>query len=301
MLHHEQAGKFTHLKPGATFADISPGDESWAFVLQPMGMPVTWEESGVVAASGHKLRAFAGRLDELFAGGVLLDLTALETLIDMGRGDLAGVRLVSTFMRKERETPVEELIDPAFGAEPERNYMTVDQVGLEARVGELEPLAGSRVISRFVNADRKPVGSAFILNENALGGRVAVCPYDLTIGSRTWLLNWHRKRQLTAVVDWLFRGNLPLTVAGGAWPLPIRTDFADRIMVSVMNASLDDWPEVEATVHTTRKVVRVSRLDETGKWIALPASDVTREGERVRFTSRAPLATLDLATFRIEL
>ncbi len=115
------------------------GHEPWADILQAMGLTVTWQDSAVIAVSGQRLAAYRDRLDQIFAGGVLMDLSALECLVAMGREGLAGVRLKSVFRRPERATPMEHISDGEFGGGPDYR-VTLDQAGLTVRVGELEAL-----------------------------------------------------------------------------------------------------------------------------------------------------------------
>ncbi|MBA3707607.1 MAG: hypothetical protein H0W83_02160 [Planctomycetes bacterium] len=298
ILHAEDGGDATHLTAGQDFSAISMGGEPWADILQAMGVGVSWQTADAVAVSGQKLRAHAAQLDELFAKGVLLDLSALETVIAMGRGDLVGVALASTFVRKDRATPMEELVDPAFGGAPHR-MVTVDHVGLTARVGELTLSAGARAISRLVDPDLHERMPGVVLFENRLGGRVAVYPYDLAGGMPTWFLNWHRQRQIAAVSAWLCRDRLPLMVSGGAYALPIRTDYPDRTLVSVMNLSLDEWPEVVVTTDSEGMGNRVQRLNREGAWVPVPAANALRSGVHLTITSRDAIGVMEVATFRI--
>ncbi|MBA2481446.1 MAG: hypothetical protein H0V44_12350 [Planctomycetes bacterium] len=298
MLHAEDGADSKQLENGQGFASLGLGGEPWADILQALGTGVTWTGSDAIAVSGQKLRAYGDRLDALFAKGVLLDLSALETVLSMGREDLVGVRIASTFIRKDRATPMESLEDPAFGGAKHR-LVTVDHVGLTARVGELVPLAGARAASHLVDPDLKPVLPGLVLFENRLGGRVAVYPYDLGNGMETWFLNWHRARQLEAVVAWLTRDRVPLRTSGGAYALPMRTDYADRVMITVMNLSLDAWPGVEFSCDLDRAGGQVQRLGDDGSWTPVPDADVQRIGRTLRVAAKMGIAPLDLATFRI--
>jgi hypothetical protein len=318
ILEHEQAGKRIRLDAGDDYGKLNLGADPWADIIQAMGATVAWgagstasstltrtgegssPPSGDAAAvSGKRIQPYLGELDALFAKGMLLDAGALQIILKEGREDLVGVRMPEVFERRERITPAEELTDEQFGRTG-HDYMTIDHLGLEARLGVLEPLAGARVISRLVDCDRKPVLPGVVLYENKLGGRVAVYPHFIT-EPFIWFHNWHRSRQLQAVINWLLRGKMPLTVEGGAWPLPIRTDYRNRIMVSVTNLSLDAWPHVKLSMHEERPIKRVRRLDAKGRWHAIPKEQVTQAGPQVTIQSPKELQSLDLAMFRIDL
>jgi hypothetical protein len=299
MLHPEDGPKHKRLAPGAIFGDIAMGEENWAMPLQALGLSVTWQPSPVVAVTGSKLEAYSRpELEVLFSRGVLLDLSALESLEQMGLAkELAGVTVERAFRRIERETPAEELVDPSFGG-PGR-YMTVDHIPLRVRIGQIRPEGHARVISQLVNPDRERVLPAFVLFENKFGGRVAVCPYDLNEEVRPWFLNWHRQRQLKAVADWLFREQTPLQVDGGAYPLAIRTDTADSTVVSIFNLSQDPWPRVEVRMHWTAPGAEVARLQSDGSWRVLPPADACATHTNLSFRSSETIDPLDLAAFRI--
>jgi hypothetical protein len=299
MLHPEDGPRHKTLRAGATFGDLSMGEENWAMPLQALGLPVTWQESNVVAVSGQKLEGFSpAEIRAFFKGGVLLDLSALETLQHLGLAEeLAGVTVEISFIRIERETPAEELTDPAFGG-PGR-YMTVDHIPLRVRIGQLKPAPEARVISHFVNADRERVLPGIVLTENGVGGRVAVVPYDMSDEVRPWFLNWHRQRQFTALARWLFRDDLPLLVEGGAYPLPIRVDHDGRAVITVFNLSQDDWPGVSCELTFARPVSTISRLAENGNWIALGVDEWHQEENRIKIRTRAAPAPLDAVSFRV--
>ncbi len=68
-----------------------------------LGFPITFDDSPMAAVEGQVLRALSKQdIEALFSKGVLLDLCALETLIDMGYGDLAGADIKDTFIKNSR-------------------------------------------------------------------------------------------------------------------------------------------------------------------------------------------------------
>lgn len=299
MLHHEQGPHYKILGPNAKFPDIGMGEEPWGNALMALGMPVTWNESPVTAITGAKLQAYRGRLAQIFSRGVLLDATALRTILEMGRKDLVGCGLEGIVERRELALPVEEITDEAFGG-PAQTYMTVDHLGLEVRVGLPLPEKGARAVSHFIDPDRKRIRPAAVLFENKLGGRVAILPYDFAARADVWFMNWHRKRQMTAIVDWLWRGGLPLSVSGGAWPLPMLAQNGAAKLVSVLNVSTDDWPHLEASLHVKEKVRQVSRLGADGQWIDLPQSQWKQTNSAVTIRDDQPIPPLEMVTLRVE-
>lgn len=298
ILQPEDGGAHKRLDAGAKYGDLSMGREHWAMRLQALGFSMTYEHSEVVAVSGKRLEAYAANLDGIFSRGVLLDLSALECLLAMGREDLVGVKLAETFQRRDRATPAEEPVDAEFGGAG-GSYMSVDHLGLAARVGRIQPGPKARVISRLVNPDREPVQPGFVLSENVHGGRIALCPYEIGYGDSPWFLNWHRRRQFNGILRWLFRGRLPLSVDAGAYPLPMRTDCGGTTYVSVMNLSLDDWHSTSIRVNDIDNRRRAAILRPGGTWH--PHGDVDTEedgGLTLRF--RDLIQPLDMITVRLD-
>jgi hypothetical protein len=225
--------------------------------------------------------------------------------------ELTGVTLNGTFKRAERVTSIEAMTDPEFGGpsgsddpanagrrDAPARHVTIDHVGLTTRVGDFAAGAGVRVISYQVNADLERVLPGFMVYENVLGGRVCVCPYDLTAVAYPWFLNWNRQRQMKAVLTWLFRGKLPLWVDAGAYALAIRTDYPTHVAVAVANASLDAFESLRVELAVEKEPVRVSQLRGDGSWGA-----VTRhhfEGGRLTIDLCTRVECADLVAVRVE-
>jgi hypothetical protein len=318
MLHPENGSDFVQLAAGQKFPDLMLPAEYWAEALQAMGMSVTWGESKVAAVSGQRIRAYRRTLETLFSKGLILDLGAMQALVSMVGAarvrELTGVMLNGTFKRAERVNSVEAMTDAEFGGpsgaddpanagrkDSPARHVTIDHIGLTTRIGDFTP-QGARVISWQVNADLERMLPGFMVFENSLGGRVAVCPYDLTDVSYPWFVNWNRRRQMRAIVDWMFHGKTPLFVEtgeGGAWAIPIRTDYASHVAVAVTNASLDAWEGVKLHLSLEQAPRSVRRLGAEGAW-----EDVAHRFDagagRLVIESEAVVGHADLAAFRIE-
>jgi hypothetical protein len=104
---------------------------------------------------------------------------------------------------------------------------------------------------------------------------------------------------MRAVVAWLFRGKTPLVVEGGAWAIPIRTDYAGHVGVAVVNASLDAWDRVRLELAMEREVKGVRRLRGDGSWEEVGWRVDAGSGKLV-IESEAEVGHADLAAFRIE-
>jgi hypothetical protein len=300
VLHSTNACNFTVLGKDADYEDLFPNDNGWRMPLEAMGFPVTFESSEVTAVTGQILRAFKDDIPMIFSKGVLLDLSAVETLIDMGYGHLIGVDIERIFLRTDIPISAEEIISPESGSETNEKYMSLCRVSINGRIGKFKPLKNSRVISRFVNKDRKYVMPGFVVFENSSGGRTAVCPYDFSKGAGTSFLNWHRKKQLKEVIAWLNRGKVELFVEGGTYMIPLRIDYPDYIIIAVMNLSSDSWPYIQATLDMKdRDIQRVEYLKPDGRWIKIENFKKVTDKYGIKIILPVKPGYLELAAFVI--
>lgn len=277
ILQRETASLHRRLEPDGDYAALADDGMAWAHVLEALGVGVTWqtESAEVLALSGQTVRAFsAAEIRGMLRGGVLCDLSAAQALADLGFGRHLGVTV-------EEVRPIhgfgplaaEALTDPDFGGAPGR-YLTatVPDLGRDLPLGRLRPASGTRVVSQLVDADGRPFCPLLALAENSLGGRVAVLAYDLTrLGLAPSFLHPYRRAQLTAVLEWLGRGPLPVSVEAGAYCLPLRADEKGCTRITLFNLSLDPWPMARLRVATGgASVTRVSFLEAIGRWRVLP-------------------------------
>ena len=99
VLVDERASYNVHTKDGARMEELYPEEVFWAGVLPAMGVPMyvgtaPEDANGVCAVSGQYFRNLTkAQIESLFAGNfVLLNGDALETLLSLGLGHLAGVQ-----------------------------------------------------------------------------------------------------------------------------------------------------------------------------------------------------------------
>lgn len=98
VLIDERASYTVHTKDGSRMEELYPEEVFWAGVLPAMGVPMyigiaPEDAQGVCAVSGQYFRNLTtGQIETLFANNfVLLNGDALETLLSLGLGRLAGV------------------------------------------------------------------------------------------------------------------------------------------------------------------------------------------------------------------
>lgn len=266
------SARYVHTTKGKEFTELMVREGGWIDPLRAFGIPIVYSrQEPVTAVTGQAFRCLSeDELRGIFSRGVLLDLSALQTLEAMGFGNLAGVRCRATIARRSRPIGCEELTDPAFAGQPYRYNWTY---GLSS-IGVLELQAGAKAISRIVDPDGRFLFHGFTIFENKLGGRVAVAPYNFAgadmdtynKGPLSFFYSESRKEQIRAIVRWLGRGRVALVVDANGWILPHRADGNGCVALAAMNINVDPWQKLTMTCSLERKASKVLWMDSTGKW-----------------------------------
>lgn len=255
----------------------------WDVALPMLGIATRYGTGAVTAFAGESVLC----LDDeerrrVFSGGVLLDARAAEALVRAGQGALIG----ATGRLADTPGVTEILADSDFGG------LAGDIINLRCegtpRQFAWEP--GARVISRVRDYAGADAGHGVVLYENALGGRVAMVPYDSQqhlvslgqpvnpIASATFI-NWPRQAQLLDVLAWLQRGPLPLTVPGATGVLPLRIDQPGRVIVGVVNVSFDAIERLQLRLANPGfPVADVRVLRPDARWESIGAPGGCRHG-----------------------
>lgn len=273
---------------GEDMLEFLMGEAGWADPLRAFGMPIRYgKDAAVTAVTGQGLYGMSEEgLTEVFSRGVLLDASALTTLQEMGRADLAGVRAEAIVGNRDRPTGPEELTDPDFGGG--RHHYTWTY-GLK-QIAVLRPEAAARPVSRILDADGRFLYHGVVLFENALGGRVASFPHFCEgvtpdrKGPPGVFYSPYRRKQFHTLLPWLGRGPVPMVVHSRAWTLPHRADGDGRIGLAVMNINSDTWAVVRMTCSAPRPVRHVEWLDIDGARRELAAPQWRQTGKDVTLT-----------------
>ncbi len=181
-------------------------------------------------------------LEGLFSGGVLLDARAADSLVRMGRGELAGLR----GRIADAGASIETVEDEAFGAK-RGEPMNIRWEGVP---WQFELMAGARPISALRDYEGRKAGHAVVLYENHLGGRTAVYPYDSQASTTVFgseagamlspsFLSWARQTQMLAVLEWLGRAPVPLLVVGAPSVFAVLIQQDGRLVIGVANLLAD--------------------------------------------------------------
>lgn len=289
-----RAADHIHLHDGESLPALAGAGEGWAGALQGSGMPVTWDDAPVAAATGRIVQALEhDALLTLLGGGLLLDGSAAAALDDMGYSRYLGVKVAGCHHRYDKALSAEEIVNDASGASP-GTFIDFRRYNQKNMFYALEPSKGSRVVSRYVNPDREPRFPATVLFQNELGGRVAVHAFDLSEPPSPSFMTWTRKHQLCAITRWLGRGRVDLVVEGGAWMVPLRRDYEDYVFVGILNCETDAWDSMQLTLAWPFEVMpcRVSLTDDSRGWHPIEPAMSIEEGHLIVAIDRQ-LAALD--------
>ena len=140
-----------------------------------------------------------------------------------------------------------------------------------------------------------------VLFENGLGGRVAVYPFDFSVGMNKGFMNWRRRHQLQRVVRWLGRDRVDLFVDGGAWMMPLRRDYPNYTFVAVLNFETDPWEAVTLTFDWAGPAdgIRFELIDADGSFKPIQPLALKSSGQNVAAEFALRVGPLDFAVWRI--
>jgi hypothetical protein len=218
------------------------------YVLAELGLPIAYAPEGacVTALAGPLPAAFTeGELEHIFRGGVLLDASALHTLTQLGLHSWAGVQVADVIEHDMTEVLTSHPLNGQFAGwsrDCRQSFWSQPAYRLEPVLPGVEVLAH---LTDYAQQDWGPTMTAF---ENSLGGRIVVMGYF------PWTLihNLAKSSQLKLVCRWLSRETMPVVVESYARAIVwVRTSVDDRLVLMILNASLDPVPELLVRVRTT--------------------------------------------------
>ena len=255
-------GRHVHGVGSAPKTNALIRSRAWDSILPAMGFATKYGTGEVTILTGEQVSCLCDdEMQRIFAKGVLLDARAAESLIMLGKGDLCGVAA-----RKE-DVPavIEEITDGRFGAKGDLLNFRAEP----ARPWQFELTKDSRIVSRIWSYAMKPTGHGIIVNQNHLGGRTAIVPFDTQAGGllSSSFMNESRKRQFHALLQWMNRKPLALVTPHAQTLFPILVVQPDRLIVGIGNPHGDVIADLTFTVCLAgRKPGKVECLHENGRW-----------------------------------
>lgn len=277
----EDASRRVHTTSGRAWTELHVRSLGWPAWLGGFGHPFQMRASPFVNALAGTMAwtPDADELRALLSRGLLLDGPAAATLVERGYGELIGLADARFVSQDDVLYAMEETTDPDFalrsGALVTLNARPPAERLLQGRL-----LPGARPISRVLDPKGREVGHGVVVYENAQGGRVAVCPWnvDASPDGAGGQRNPQRAGQIAGLVSWLNRGRALGRAWGSPWLVSQFFNAGEQWRGVVWNAS----PDAASTI----------RLE-------LPAGMDVREAVQIDATGRRAAAAWDGATLRL--
>ncbi len=228
------------------------------YVLGEIGLPICYDRSGASAAtfSGATPLSFPDdELEEIFRGGVYLDVGAWDTLDQRGLSSLTGVRPIETVERDAIEVFTDHPVNgPFVGRRRDcRQSFWWSEPG-----HVLEPTQGGvQILAEMVDYLGRRLGPCMTSFTNELGGRVVVAGYF------PWFLvhSQAKSAQLKSVFRWLSDDRLPAFVEDFAKVAIWARGNADHpSTIILVNASLDPLEHVHVRIRSSSDRFCAARL-----------------------------------------
>ena len=194
----------------------------WAVWLGGFGQAFQMRKSEQInALAGELAWSFSEEEIRWMLGrGLLLDGPAAAILVERGFSAWLGMDRVRFITQTDVVYTLEQTTDPEFSLRA-GTYISLNDRSCSKRLlqGVLAPKA--HAISILRDPKFNQVGHGVVLFENELGGRVAICPWDVNTpefygGQR----NDQRAAQMRALVKYLGRGWKLGAVSGAPWLVP---------------------------------------------------------------------------------
>ncbi|NNM87913.1 MAG: hypothetical protein HKL95_05280 [Phycisphaerae bacterium] len=276
------------LRPGEDwFAADQRYDISRSSILAQIGLPLAVDRSGsATVLAGHVAEGFdTAELQEMLAGGVLMDSTALQVLAQRGLDHLTGVRVTRRLDNGVWERLTRDPLNGRHGAEV-RDARIEFWGDASGAADELVPTEkGVRILANMENYESKHQGRCMTAYQNALGGRVVV------MGYAPWMFlhSIAKRRQMQNVADWITRGKLPVRIVETVSLVPlVRMSAArDRGVVVLLNAGLDLIERATVQIRAPNVSVHLCTAGSTRR---LPSHTI-RGGVAIRLEGIAPWTT----------
>lgn len=293
-LHHRP-----RVRPADVRSLIAPRNAEQYVSL--LGIPVgfEWDTSPFLMLCGDSVAALGpDELAGLLERNALLDLPALERIIEKGLGDVVGVRLQPALSRDR--SVAESFLDVEFCAEHAGRSSPLRNLVEDDWCRPVSALAGSalRPLSVVVDHEGREAGPAVSAVETGAGRRFGILGFALDSVARQMFVTARRCRQIRSLFEWVAGQRLPIAAAEHAFLVPqcVRLPGSE-ILFALSNYSLDDTDS--AVVETDLPLsAAASRLAPDGAWHA--AGEDFEEVSPGRFTLRRPVPAFSIVVYRVD-
>ena len=240
----QKMGRTIHTEHGESWFELHCPSRGWAYWLGAAGVAFSARpQERVNALAGPLAWAFDdATLKRWLAAGLLLDGVAAAILAERGLGDWIGVRSCRWITQDDALYSMEECRDVAFSLRI-GGQISVNSRRHTSRLLQVEPTSDVRFISDLRSPTQQVVGQGAFVYENALGGRVAVVPWDASVDT-TPMMDVHRATQIRRIVAWLADSEPAGWAEGGAWLVPQFLRSGAIWRGAIWNASPDEISSV---------------------------------------------------------
>lgn len=270
VLVDERASYTLHTQAGARMEELYPEEVYWAGLLPAMGVPTyigVWPDDaqGVAAVSGQYFRSLpADRIERLFSENfMLLDGDALETLLDLGLGRLAGVASACRMKQNSGAYTFEQVANGrTYTGVPDARASCVIS-GADALNVTYLPDADAEEYSALYDSFRRRAASCQVV----AGGRVLVYPFGHFGGPQEippMLLNDVRQEILQDVLFSSGRLDVPM-VEGTPYLVPYVFSDGDASYLYLVNGALDAADGVSLRMSEANCAFAVDLLPSRGE------------------------------------
>lgn len=260
-----------HTREGRSLEELYPHEVFWAGLLPAMGVPFYYATDpaasrGVVAVSGQYLRCLdADAIERLFADNfVLLNGDALDTLLSLGLGCLAGVAAARWMRQDTGEYTFEQAVDGRRYTGVERARASAVISASDALLADYLPAAEVRQYTRFFDSFRRDRGPC----ETVVDGRVFVYPFGRFASPQDippMLLNDVRQQIVQHALAASGRLDAPM-VLDAPYLTPYCMDGdAGSLCLYLVNGALDTAERVSLRVGGPDRALRVTALPSDGQ------------------------------------
>ncbi|MFA6815134.1 MAG: hypothetical protein WCS73_02440 [Lentisphaeria bacterium] len=280
-----QVGEVCELEAGQNQMNFSSDVLAWRTVLQSLGFSVTFEDAAVTALAGQDIRAAsAAEIKAILSKAVLLDSVAFKTLWEMGYAEYLGGTLESS-LKLGTTLPLagEHFYNTEFGGRKNHYFSLAVHKNLPLFTN-IRQSADAIEISEIVDPDTKRLFGGAYLYKNSLGGKIAVCPFELGKMSEGFL-DPTRKKMLYSMLNWISDHKIPLFLQGERQVLPLRYDGENDSMLAFFNLSHDMLEDIFAEMYLgDREVKNAQYLTHDGKWLDFKNLQSTSEKLKIKIT-----------------
>ena len=291
-----------HYKPRRKITDLGGllPERNAEQYISLLGMPVgfQWQESPFLLLSGDDVAALdETQLTAMLERNAILDLPALERIIEKGFGDMVGVKLGQAITAEQ--STAELFVDERFCGQHVNKYSPLRVLVSDNWCRSVSPCTdiSFKPLSWVVNHKNEKICPVVSAVETSAGRRFGILGFGLNGVSRHMFVHERRCIQMKNLFEWVARDKLPVITSNHAFLVPQYTSLPDGdVVIALSNYSLDktDEPLLEMNFSSIKSV---KRLTAEGKWKEADA-DFEKRGPTT-FVLIRPVNAFEIVIYRL--